>query len=307
MKILTIFLILIFYNNLTFGNELKIKAKVNNEIITNIDINHEKKYLIFLNPKLKELDEKKINEIAKNSLITELVKKKKLEELVDFQQNRKIIDVLEKSFLRKKNIKNNEEYLKILNERDLDHMKIRNKLYIEGLWNQLIYKKYFNNVKINKDELRLRIINNFKNKKKKYDYNLSEIVFTGNSENNIEDLIDKINESIETIGFENSANIFSISNTSKNGGLIGWISELQISDKINQNIKNLEIDSFTKPIKMSGGYIIIKVNDKKIFKEEINIDDQLNNVISQETNRQLNNFSIIFYKKLKKNLDINEY
>ena len=161
-------------------------------------------------------------------------------------------------------------------------------------------------MKINKDELRLRIINNFKNKKKKYDYNLSEIVFTGNSENNIEDLIDKINESIETIGFENSANIFSISNTSKNGGLIGWISELQISDKINQNIKNLEIDSFTKPIKMSGGYIIIKVNDKKIFKEEINIDDQLNNVISQETNRQLNNFSIIFYKKLKKNLDINE-
>ncbi len=307
MKIIIIYIILIFFNNLAFGNEIKIKVKIDNEIITNLDINHEIKYLIFLNPKLEELDKKKIDEIAKNSLITELLKRKKLKELIDFQQNTKIIDLLEQSFLRKKKINNKDEYLKILEKRDLDYKKIRNKLHIEGLWNQLIYKKYFNNVKINKEELRLRIVNNYKNKKKKYEFNLSEIVFTEDSEGNIEDLINKINKNIDTIGFENSANIFSISETAKNGGLIGWISELQISDKINQNIKNLGIDSFSKPIKIPGGYIILKINDKRIFEEDININDQLNSAISQETNRQLNNFSIIFYKKLKKNMDINEY
>ena len=108
-------------------------------------------------------------------------------------------------------------------------------------------------------------------------------------------------------GFENSANIYSISNTSTNGGLIGWVNELQISRNINENIKNLKIGSISKPIKISGGYLLIKINNKKELKQEINLEKQLEKLVSQEQNRQLNNFSIIFYKKLKKNLEINEY
>ena len=105
MKIVIIFLISIFYNNLVFAIDIKIKAKVNNEIITNIDIDHEKKYLVFLNPKLVELNNEKIEEIAKNSLITELVKKKELNLLVNLDQNKEIIDVLQNTFLKKKKLK----------------------------------------------------------------------------------------------------------------------------------------------------------------------------------------------------------
>ncbi len=307
MKIVIIFLISIFYSNLVFAIDIKIKAKVNNEIITNIDIDHEKKYLVFLNPKLVELNNEKIEEIAKNSLITELVKKKELNLRVNLDQNKEIIDVLQNTFLKKKKIKSEKEYLEILKNRGLNYKKIRKKFQIEGLWNQLIYKKFYSNIKINKEELRLRILNKFENSGKKYEYNLSEIVFKESGNESLENLIKKINKNINSIGFENSANMFSISSSAKNGGLIGWINELQISDNINKNIKNLKINSFSEPIKISGSYIIIKINDKRVFKEKINIEDQLNSLISQETNRQLNNFSIIFYKKLKKNLDINEY
>ena len=307
MKIIIIYLILIFYNNLAFGIDILIKAKLDNEIITNIDIDHEKKYLMFLNPKLEELENKKIEEIAKNSLITELVKEKELKGLFNFEKNTKIIDVLQETFIKKKKIKNKKEFLEILKRKELDYQTIRNKFQIEGLWNQLIYKKYFKNIKINKKNLRLKITNSIKNKKEKYEFNLSEIVFRENSNESFENLINKINNSIASIGFENSANIFSISNSAKNGGLIGWVNELQISDRINKNLKNLKINNYTMPIKISSGYIIIKINDKRVFEEKINIEDQLNNLISQETNRQLNSFSTIFYKRLKKNLNIYEY
>ena len=250
---------------------------------------------------------KKLKKLQKNSLITELVKKKELNLLVNLDQNKEIIDVLQNTFLKKKKIKSEKEYLEILKNRGLNYKKIRKKFQIEGLWNQLIYKKFYSNIKINKEELRLRILDKFENSEKKYEYNLSEIVFKESSNESLENLIKKINKNINSIGFENSANMFSISSSAKNGGLIGWINELQISDNINKNIKNLKINSFSEPIKISGSYIIIKINDKRVFKEKINIEDQLNSLISQETNRQLNNFSIIFYKKLKKNLDINEY
>ncbi len=307
MKIIVIYLILFFYNNFAIAVDIKINVKVQNEIITNIDVDHEKKYLMFLNPKLKELDETKIQEIAQNSLVAEIIKKRELRKIFKFEENIKIIDVLEKNFLKKKKIKNKTEYLKILEKEGLDYKKIRSKLQIEGLWNQLIYKKYFNNVKIDKEDFKFRIMNNFKNKEKKYEFNLSEIVFVPNAKESLEDLINKIEESIRTIGFENSANIFSISSTAKNGGSIGWVNELQISNQIGKNLKKLEINEYSKPIQISGGYLIIKVNNKREFNQEFNLENQLDKFISKETNRQLNSFSDIFYKKLKKNIEINEY
>ena len=307
MKFIVIYLILFFYNNFVVAVDIKIEVKVQNEIITNIDVDHEKRYLMFLNPKLRELDDTKIQEIAQNSLVAEIIKKRELKKIFNFEENIKIIDVLEKNFLIKKKIKDKSEYLRILKKEGLDYKKIRSKLQIEGLWNQLIYKKYFNNVKIDKEGFKVKIMNNFKNKEKKYEFNLSEIVFVPNAKESLEDLINKIEKSIKTIGFENSANIFSISSTAKNGGIIGWVNELQISNQIGKNLRKLKINEHSKPIQISGGYIIIKINNKREFKQEFNLEDQLDKFVSQETNRQLNSFSDIFYKKLKKNIEIYEY
>ena len=136
---------------------------------------------------------------------------------------------------------------------------------------------------------------------------MSEIVFEQKVNESLKTTIKQINRSIESIGFENTANLVSISNTSKNGGLIGWINELQISKKLKVKIKKLQINAISEPIKIPNGYLMIKLNDKKEFNQNIDIEKELEKLINYETNNQLNNFSIIFYKRLKQNIKVNEY
>ena len=272
-----------------------------------MDIENEKRYLFFLNPKLQELKKSRIQNIAIESLITDIIKKKELEKYFDFSQNNKIIDIVEKNLMLKKNIKNKENFIKILNNLDLDYEIVQQKFFIEALWNKLVYEKYSANVVINENELKKKIQEQISKGKKKFSYNLSEIFFEDSLNENLDNKILKINESIKSVGFENTANIFSSANTSNKGGLIGWINELQISNKIIKEISKLNINEISKPIKLQKGYILIKVNDKKEVKQKINLNEQLKKLVNNETNRQLNNFSNIFYKRLKKNIKINEY
>ena len=215
--------------------------------------------------------------------------------------------MLKKIYKKKKNIKNKEEFIKILKNKGLKYETINKKLIIETLWNQLIFNKYSNNIIINEEYLRKNILDQFNKRDKKFNYNLSEIVFTDTSDDKLDQKISDINKSIIEIGFENTANIFSVSNTSKNGGLIGWVNELQISKEINEKIKNLDIQEVSKPIKLQNTYLVIKINDREEINEKLNIESQLKKLVIKEENRQLNNFSIIFYKRLKKNIEINEY
>tara|TARA_B100000131_G_scaffold170231_1_gene164394 strand:+ start:74 stop:1006 length:933 start_codon:yes stop_codon:yes gene_type:complete len=303
-----IFLTFIFLinSNFSYAYEIKIKAEIDNIIITNIDIENEKKYLIFLNSKLKELNRIDLDKIAKDSLIREIIKEKELKKFFDTNIKYKFVDKIEQNLLLKKNLKKS-ELIDLLEINNMDYEQIRKKLRIETLWNQLIYKKYVKNVKIDEVLLKERILNQFNKTEKKYQYNLSEIVFEQKLDENYENTIKKINESIKNVGFENTANILSISNSSKNGGLIGWVSELQVSKKINNKLKELNINEVTKPIKIANGYLLIKLNDKKELTQELNVEKELKKLIDYETNNQLNNFSIIFYKRLEQNTEINEY
>ena len=307
IKIFIVLIILSSFSNNLYGSLLEIKVKIQNQIITNLDIENEKNYLFFLNPKLRNLEQSRINNIAKESLITEIIKKTELKKFFEFNIDGDLLNVVEKNLYKRKNIKNKSEFLKILKNRDLDYEVIKEKLYFEALWNQLIYQKYSTNVILDEDKLRKNILDQVTKEKTKFSYNLSEIFFTENIEETLDQKILKISKSIKKIGFENTANIYSISNTSNKGGLIGWINELQISNEIGNEIKSLKVEEVSKAIKLQNGYIIIKLNDKKVFNQKINVDDQLKKLINNETNRQLNNFSTILYKRLKKNIDIDEY
>ena len=307
IKIFFIFIILFNLNKIAYSNIIEIKVKIQNQIITNIDIENERKYLLFLNPKLNELENSKINNIAKESLINEIIKKTELKKFFDFSIKNNVINSVINRLLKRKNIKDKDEFLQILSSQNLDFEDIKEKLYIEALWNQLIYEKYSDNVIINKEDLRKNILDQVEKIGKKFSYNLSEIVFNVEINESLKKKVSKINDSIKEIGFENSANIYSVANTSNNGGLIGWVDEIQISKEIGKELKKLKISKITKPLKLQNSYILIKLNDKKEFKQEINVDDQLNRLVNRETNRQLNNFSTIYYKRLKKNIDINEY
>ena len=165
-KLLIVPIFFIFITSTSFGLEIKIKAEIDNIIITNIDIENERKYLIFLNPKLKELNKEDLNDIAKNSLIREIIKEKEIKKFFDINKKYKIVDEIEKNLLLKKNIKKN-EFINLLNANNMDYLQIRKKLKVEALWNQLVYKKYFKNIKINNEIMRERIIKQFKNSKKK--------------------------------------------------------------------------------------------------------------------------------------------
>ena len=307
IKIFIVLIILSSFITTLYGELLEIKIKIQDQIITNLDIENEKNYLFFLNPKLSDLPELRINNIAKDSLITEIIKKSELEKFYKLNVNGDLLNAVEKTLYKKKNIKNKDEFLEILNSKNLDYEIIKEKLYIEGLWNQLIYQKYSTNVVLNEDQLRKDILNKIAKEKTKFSYNLSEIFFTESIGETLDQTILKINKSIKKIGFENTANIFSISNTSNKGGLIGWINELQLSNTISKEIKKLNVNEIGKPIKLQNGYIIIKLNDKKEFNQKIDINVQLKKLINNETNRQLNNFSTILYKRLRKNIDFDEY
>ena len=297
-----------FFLNLNANsNVIEIKIKIHDEVITNLDIENEINYLTFLNPKLKDLDREKVFNIAKNSLTTEIIKKKEVKKFVDLEKENDLVNIIEKNLLLKKNIKNKNEFKKILNKKNLEYKSIKKKLLIEALWNQLIYQRYSKNLVINKEELRNKIKEQIEGIKKKYEYNLSEIVIEEEINNKFKKKVLEIKKNIRTIGFENTAIIFSISDTAKNGGLIGWINELQISQQILTKIEKLDEQQLSEPIKVNNSYIIIKVNQKKELKNKIDLEKELEKLINLETNRQLNNFSTIFYKRLKKNLEIYEY
>ena len=307
IKLILFFIFFLMFGQFSHGDSIEIKVKINDEIITNLDIENEKKYLLFLNPKLIRLEKSKVEDLAKSSLIKEIIKKIELKKFFDLTNNYNLVNKIEKQLIKKKNISNVEDFKIILKDKGLNYFIVKKKLLIETLWNKLIYDKYKDNVVINNDELKNNIINQFNNNKKKFTYNLSEIVFSKNAEETFDEKLLKIEKSIKKIGFENTANIYSISSSSKNGGLIGWINEIQISDQINEKIKKLEVNQVSEPIKIQNKYILIKINNKKKIQQKINIENELDKLINKEMNSQLANFSTIFYKKLKKNIEINEY
>lgn len=305
-KILLILVLLLFNNISSNSFEVNIEIKIQDQIITNVDILNEKKYLYFLNPKLQNIDDEIVNKLAKESLIKEIIKKNEISKFFNFKDNKKINNIAETNLLKSKNINTRNDFKEILKNINLNYQTIENKLKIETLWSQLIYEKYKDNVKVNKEKLRNSISKKFSNKKKTFEYNLSEIVLSADLKNNLDLELNKIIESIKEVGFENTANIYSISNTAKNGGLIGWVNEVQLSQQINNALKNLDIYQISKPIEINNGYILLKINNKKKYESKINIDDQFQKALNKEINKQLNNFSNIYYKKLKKNIQINE-
>ena len=306
-KHLIISIIILIFSDALHAKSIQIVTKIQNEIITNIDIENEIKYLIFLNPKLKELKVNNLKNIAKNSLITEIIKKKELDKAYNLKTKDNFFESVERSFLKSKNINNKSEFIQILNSNNLSYDILKKKLQIEALWNQLIYTKYSKNIRLDKNELRQSILNQFKNENKKYDYNLSEIFFIENIDESFDVTLNKLKKSINEVGFENTANLFSISSTSKNGGLIGWVNELQISKIIKKEIIDLNKGEISSAIKIGGGYLLIKINNKRKTEQIIDVDNQLNELINKETNRQLNTYSLIFYKRLKKNIQIDDF
>ena len=117
---------------------------------------------------------------------------------------------------------------------------------------------------------------------------------------------EKIKKSIEEIGFESSANIFSDSSSAKIGGKIGWVNENQLSKNIINNISQLNLGEHSNPIKVASGNLILMVKDKRESKSNLSLEDELEKAVLNETNKQFNQYSSIYFKKVELNTKIYE-
>ena len=299
-----IFLILInsLFHTTAFTIENKIILKVDNKIITTIDINNEAKYLKALNPKLNDLNKDKMYEIAKGSLVRETIKEIEILKN-EIKINDEYLENLIKNIYSNIGLKNKNEFIDHLSKFNIDIETVIKKISNEANWNQLIFIKFGKKITIDKKKID-EDIKSIKNISRSY--LLYEIVFNANQKKEIEKLSQNIIKSINEIGFENTASAFSISESAKVGGKLGWINESSLDKKILQQILSINQKQYTSPIIIPGGFLILYIEDIKEEEQEIDYEAEFTNRIRSITNQQLNQFSNIYFNKIRKNININE-
>ena len=303
LYIIVIFTIILNIQNLT-AFENKILFKIDNEIITTIDIYEEIKFLKVFNPEINSLSDVELFEISKNSLIKDKIKKI---EIMKFVRELKVDDkFLLKLIMRKysrlniNSIKNFEKYLK---KENLNVEIVKEKFIIELMWNDLIYQKFNKKVVIDKERIKKEISQNSQKKFQK-EYLISEIVFNVANKDEFNNKYQKILLDIEKVGFKKTALIHSNSDSATNGGLIGWVKEVNLNKNLKKVISELKPGQFSKPVRTSSGFIIIKIDEEKEYVSKFNLADKIDEIIRFKTNEQLNQFSNMYLNKLKKNLII---
>ena len=304
-KVILLFCVfLTFFNNESNSSTIKIITKINNHVITNIDIDKENQYLLALNQNLEKLDKIEQLKIAKDSVYRETIKKIELLKFIELNKEDKIFDETIKNIYLNLGMNSKEEFKSYLKEKKISYDEVYKKIEIETMWNQLIYSIYKDRIIINENDLKKKIENS--NKQQKL-YKLSEIVFNFNSKEELDKIFKNIKTSISKIGFNETVLTYSISDSKNNNGSIDWINENSLSEKIVNELINLKIGEMTNPILIPSGALILRLDDLKIEKKSVDKDKELEKMINFEINSQLNNYSIAHYKKTKENLIINEF
>ena len=304
-KILILLLIqLSLISKLSSSENITIVGKIANEIITSYDVKKETSYLKILNSNLSNLEDKKMFEIGKNSLSNELIKKKELQKFFDLNKKNPFLEQIFQNFYKDLDLKNENEFKKYLsNKKTYSADEIREKLKIEIMWNQLIYELYNRQVSIDENEL-LKRINNEKNIIE--EYLLYEIIFRLENSENLNEKKEKILSSISDIGFNNTANLYSISESSSYGGKIGWVKETNLSEIIKIELEKIDIGQHSKVVQIGNNFLILKIEDKRSLNKTIDKKARFEELKKFEVNRQLNLYSNIHFNKIKINYSLNE-
>ena len=292
LSLISFFIIL--WTNIAYSkDEYKIVVKVNNNIISNYDVEREKNYLSALN-----IPDDEIKKIATKSLIREIIKEKEISKYYNIDYQSPDLINLAKTLYERLNINTEAEFQLYLEKYNLNLNNVLKKLAIESYWNTLVYDRYKNKIIIIK--IKKNLEQESANNKTVKLFRLSEILFNAKNQKEFDDKFTKIVESIKNKNFGSAATIYSVSDTSKFNGEIGWVSKNDISEKIYQQISKLKVNEFTQPLKISTGFLLINLDEIKEEERKVNIEEQYNNIISKETNRQLNQYSTIYFKKIEK-------
>ena len=296
----------IFFVFITNSNSLenKILVKIENQIITSLDIINEYKYLVALNPSLKNINEERVAKFSKKSIIQEKIKRIEIEKNFDNPKiPEKYLEQILKNIYSKIGLNSINDFEKYLTSNDINFEDVKTKLETEALWNELIIIKFSSQVKINEKSLREKINKNSKFLKS---YLMSEISFEALNLKDLNDKFIEISYAINNEGFDFAALKYSTSPTSNLGGKMDWINENSLNKTIKAAIFDLKINDFTKPITVPGGFLILQINDIKKDEVQIDVEKELKRLINYEKNNQLNQYSQVYFNKIKKNLQIDE-
>ena len=302
--IITLFLIMLFEIKNVVAVENKILFKVDNEIITTIDIFEEIKFLKSFNPEMNNLSKTELFEISKNSLLKNKIKKIEIMKFVkEFKVEDKFLQNIIKHKYSKIGINSLENFKSFLKDNSLDFEVIREKLTTELIWNDLIYQKFNKKIVIDRDKIKDEILQNSQ-KENQIELLLSEISFSVNDKVDFQNKYQKILLDIENIGFKKTALVHSKSETATNGGVVGWVNENTLNENVKKTISELQIGQFSKPIRTSSGFIILRIDDKRESVLKLNLNEKIEEIIRFKTNDQLDQFSNIYFNKVKKDLII---
>ena len=287
--------------------EFKIILKVENEIITNVDLINEKNYLIALNNEILNLPEKKTLLLAKNSIVKEKIKKNEINKHFNEEYKYEHSEIMLKNLTNRIGLNNTDQLERYLQNFNLNLSFVEEKIKTDDMWNIIIYNKYKNQINIDVNELKNRLKIEIKNNNNIVTkYNISEIQFNLNVGESLEQKYNQIINSINSDGFKIASNLYSVSETSNFGGKIGWVNTTSMSESILDELEKLNIGEITKPIKIRNFFLILKIEDKKESKIKIDFEKELEKLINFETNRQFNQFSLIYLNKIKQNTFISE-
>ena len=309
MVIRFILISILFLFNFDKANaiENKIIIKIDDKIISSIDLKNEQSYLVALNPNLKDLKPNELYEVAKKSAITDIIKHQEIIKYYDLNLiSQEYLDKMIQNLFKSRGFENKNQFQVYLKSNNVYYRKIIKKIKIQTVWNQLILEKYLKKVVVDSKKIRKEI--NELNKKitEQNSYKLSEILFKLENKNNVNQIYKKIEKEIKNRSFASAANLYSIAETATTGGGIGWVDQINLSKVIKYSLENLKIGEYSKPIAISGGYLILMIEDKKVKKTELNIEEQILKSTEYEKTKQLNQFSKIYYNKLKNNTLIDE-
>ena len=308
IKFLFYIVLLVLFNQNTFSLENTIIYKVDNEIITSYDIKKEIKYLISLNTNLKSLKRNEILKLANQSIIKEKIKLIELKRYysLEDESNDKLISQVTSDLYKSLGFKSEKDFISYLSIQNIQIDWVKKKLKIESLWNNLIYRKHKNQIVIDEDRIKKQVLKEIKSIEKQKKLLLSEILIKLTTENEQLKLIEEVKKKIQEIGFDNTANTYSISSTANKGGKIGWVNESSLSSIIVKEIKNLKKGENTTPIKLASGFLILKVNDIEMSEVKVDQNKIVDSRINNELNKQLDQFSTLYYNKVKSKIKINE-
>tara|TARA_B100001057_G_scaffold499797_1_gene611829 strand:+ start:4863 stop:5792 length:930 start_codon:yes stop_codon:yes gene_type:complete len=303
--LLIIFVLCFFYKDLE-AIENKILIKIDSEIITTVEIYNYSRYLVALDKNIQELNDKEIFELTKNVIVKEKIKKIKLNsEGIKIDLDEKLLDNYIKSVFSTKGINNISDYRNFLKKLEIDFDIMKEKLLVNLLWNNLIFNKFSSKLNINKDKLKKEIKD--QNNSNSISYLLSEIFFEASDKSTINKNTKEIKAYIERENFNKAALIYSKADSARDGGNIGWITANALNKNILKALSETKINSITNPIPVPGGFLILKLEDKKFIKNELNLEKKLNDLIQIKTNQQLNQFSNIYFNKVKKEILVYEF